>query len=35
MALDFERLKVFRAVALEKSFSRGARRIFRSQPALP
>ena len=34
MALDFERLKAFRAVALEKSFSRGARRIFRTQPAV-
>ena len=34
MALDFERLKAFRSVALEKSFSRGARRIFRTQPAV-
>lgn len=34
MALDFERLKAFRAVALERSFSRGAKRIFRTQPAV-
>jgi DNA-binding transcriptional LysR family regulator len=34
MALDFERLKAFRSVAMEKSFSRGARRIFRTQPAV-
>jgi DNA-binding transcriptional LysR family regulator len=34
MPLDLERLKAFRAVALEKSFSRGARRIFRTQPAV-
>ena len=34
MALDFERLKAFRAVAQERSFSRGAKRIFRTQPAV-
>jgi len=34
MALDLERLNAFRAVAAEKSFSRGARRIFRTQPAV-
>jgi DNA-binding transcriptional LysR family regulator len=34
VALDFERLKAFRAVAVERNFSRGARRIFRTQPAV-
>ena len=32
--MDFERLKAFRAVATEKSFSRAARKLFRTQPAV-